>query len=183
MKETLRTQEGKKDPIVQLLKHLLIDEKNKVKNKETDVSWIVKYFDANKVHWIELKLRESRVSWKQLWTWLLVLHPTTPPPALFSAIGSPSCWQPCCSSVRDSDDEISAQLSVSSPHPSWLLSLLLSSSDAAQSSPPPAGETGRPSITDHTHTNGHRLQHGATHGSTHSSDNGPHWSNWPSIIL
>lgn len=32
MKETLGDQEGKKDPIVQLLKHLLIDEKNEVKN-------------------------------------------------------------------------------------------------------------------------------------------------------
>lgn len=32
-------------------------------------------------------------------------------------LGPPSRWQPCCSSVRDSDDETPAELDTSAPHP------------------------------------------------------------------
>lgn len=142
--------------MVQLLKHLLIKAHIRAelelaqKDALSGVTWFLVAFDASKVQWMDLKLKQSRASWKQLWIWLLWCELSPPP---HPSIGSPSCWQPCCSSVHDSDDEISAGLGGSSAHSSpGLFSLLLNSSDGVQSSPPSVGETGRPSITALSHT-------------------------------
>lgn len=72
--------------MVQLLKHLLIKAHIRAelelaqKDALSGVTWFLVALDASKVQWMDLKLKQSRASWKQLWIWLLWCELSPPPP-------------------------------------------------------------------------------------------------------